>query len=92
MRALGASTSSVSGLFFTEGAVLALIAALLGFGLGELLARQIGLSIFGAAMNARLLLFPLVLVIAIAVVMCGGWLALRRARRLAPALTLREGR
>lgn len=47
MKALGAAESRIAALFVTESAALALLAALIGYGLGVFAAAAIGRSIFG---------------------------------------------
>lgn len=89
MKAIGASRAAVAALFAAEGVILGLLGAAIGFGLGALLARQIGKSVFGAPMSAHLGLFPFILVIALAVVTAGSALAIRRAASFNPAVALR---
>jgi putative ABC transport system permease protein len=89
MKAIGASRASVAALFAAEAAILALLGASMGFGLGAALAHQIGKSVFGSPMSAHLSLFPFVLVIALSVVTVGSALAIRRAASFSPTVALR---
>lgn len=89
MKALGAGNLSVAALFFTEGALLALISGVVGFAAGALLAQEIGASIFGAKITIDPVLFPVVLGIAVLVTFAGSAAAIRRAVRFDPVFALR---
>lgn len=89
MKAIGASRASVAALFAAEAAILGLLGAALGFGLGAVLAREIGKSVFGTPLAAHLGLFPFILLIALAVVTVGSAAAIRRAASFNPAIALR---
>src|SRR5438270_10780598 len=89
MKAMGASNSSVAALFMTEAGVLALLGGAAGFGIGGLLAAQIGRSIFNSTISLQPVLFPIVLAVAFLVTYGGSMASIRRAVRLDPALVLR---
>ncbi len=89
MKALGASNHSVGAFFIAEQMLLALIGGVAGYALGLGLAHVLGLGIFGIAPTVRLILFPIVLVIAGAVAMLGSLVPLERASRVDPAPVLR---
>jgi putative ABC transport system permease protein len=89
MRAVGARSGAITGLFLAESAVLALVGAATGFALGRLIARQVGLAIFNAQINFQPLLFPLVLLLAGMVVFLASIAPIRRAARSQPAIVLR---
>jgi putative ABC transport system permease protein len=89
MKALGARTSLVAWLFLAEAVLLAVLAGTVGFAAGSVLARHIGLAIFGSQISAQPVLLPLVLLIAIAVTFAGSALAIRRAVSLDPVYVLR---
>ena len=89
MRAVGARSSAIVALILAESAVLAAIGGVIGFVLGNVIARQVGLSIFNARMTVQPVLFPLVLLLACVVVFLGSLAAIRRAARSQPALVLR---
>jgi len=89
MKAMGASNSSVAALFMTEAGVLALLGGAAGFGIGGLLAAQIGRSIFNSTISLQPVLFPIVLAVAFLVTYGGSFASIRRAVRLDPALVLR---
>lgn len=89
MKALGAGNAPVAALFFTEAALLAILGGTAGFGLGALLARQIGHSIFDSQIAIQPVLFPLVLAIAVMVTFAGSAAAIRRAVKFDPVYALR---
>jgi putative ABC transport system permease protein len=89
MKALGASRSMVAVMFFFEAMLLALIAGLVGFAGGALLARQIGHSIFGSNIVVEPVLLPLILAIAVIVTFAGSAAAILRAMNFDPVYALR---
>ena len=89
MKALGAGNVSVAALFFAEAFLLALIAGVVGFAGGALLARQIGRSIFDSQIAIEPVLFPVILAIAVIVTFAGSAMAIRRAVKFDPVYALR---
>lgn len=89
MKALGASGWTISFFFMAEQILIAIVGGVIGFGLGILLARFLGQSVFGIPPALRLILLPVILVIAALVALLGSLLPLRRAARLQPAPILR---
>jgi ABC-type antimicrobial peptide transport system permease subunit len=72
-----------------EQLTLAFAGGVLGYALGILLARALGIEIFGIAPTLRWILFPIVLALAAAVALLGSLLPLGRASRFDPAPVLR---
>ncbi|HEY4682195.1 MAG TPA: ABC transporter permease [Candidatus Acidoferrales bacterium] len=89
MKALGAANRDAARLLVVEMAVVALAGGAIGYGGGILLAQAIGRSVFGAAVEPKMVLFPLVLGIAVAVAVAGSLLPVARALRTEPAAVLR---
>jgi putative ABC transport system permease protein len=89
MKALGATNVMVGGIFLAEQFVLAFTGGAIGFVLGTLLARVLGESVFGTPANLRMVLLPIVMGLATAVVLLGSVIPLRRAARFEPAPILR---
>jgi putative ABC transport system permease protein len=89
MKALGASRRAVGAFFLAEQLFLALVGGVLGYALGILLARALGIGIFGVAPALRWILLPIVLVLAAVVALLGSLLPLGRASRVDPAPVLR---
>jgi putative ABC transport system permease protein len=89
MKALGASRRAVGSFFLAEQLLLALIGGIAGYAIGLELARALGIEIFGIAPTVRLILFPIVLVLAAVVALLGSLVPLERASRVDPAPVLR---
>ena len=89
MKALGASRRAVGAFFLAEQLFLALVGGIAGFAIGLELARVLGNGIFGVAPTVRLILFPIVLVLAAVVALLGSLVPLERASRVDPAPVLR---
>jgi len=89
MKALGAGKLAVAAVFFAEAALLALFGGVIGFGIGSVLAHQIGHSIFNSQISISPVLFPVILAIAVIVTFAGSALAIRRAVTLDPVFALR---
>jgi putative ABC transport system permease protein len=89
MKALGAPNVIVGGIFLAEQLLLAVAGGAAGFVVGILLAHVLGESVFGTPGSPRLILFPIVLVIAAVVAILGSLIPLRRAANFEPAAILR---
>jgi putative ABC transport system permease protein len=89
MKALGAGRLAVASVFFAEAALLALIGGVVGFGMGTVLAHQIGHSIFNSEISISPVLLPVILAIAVIVTFAGSAAAIRRAVSLDPVFALR---
>lgn len=89
MKALGAGKFAVAAVFFAEATLMALIGGVVGFGIGTLLAHQIGHSIFNSQISISPVLFPVILAIAVIVTFAGSAMAIRRAVTLDPVFALR---
>jgi putative ABC transport system permease protein len=89
MKALGAGKLVVASIFFAEATLLALIGGALGFGVGTMLAHQIGRSIFNSDISIPPVLLPVILAIAVIVTFAGSAAAIRRAVGLDPVFALR---
>jgi putative ABC transport system permease protein len=89
MKALGASGRAVGSFFVAEQLFLAFVGGVMGYALGILLARALGIEIFGVVPTLRWILFPIVLALAAMVALLGSLLPLGRASRFDPAPVLR---
>ena len=89
MKALGAGKLAVAAIFFAEAALLALMGGFAGFGVGAVLARQIGRSIFGSQISISPVLLPVILAIAVIVTFAGSAAAIRKAVSFDPVFALR---
>jgi putative ABC transport system permease protein len=89
MKALGAGYFPLSMIFVVESVLIACIGGLAGFGIGIVLARELGRTIFGSGIAVQPVLFPVVLALAIGVTFGGSAVAIRRAVKYDPVLALR---
>jgi putative ABC transport system permease protein len=89
MKALGARNALIAALFFAEATLLALLGGCMGFLGGAWLARQIGRSIFDAAITIDPVLLPVILFIAVIVTFAGSAMAIRHAVKFDPVYALR---
>jgi putative ABC transport system permease protein len=89
MKALGAGKLIVASVFLAEAALLALLGGIVGFGIGTMLAHQIGRSIFSSDISISPVLLPVILAIAVIVTFIGSAAAIRRAVGLDPVFALR---
>ncbi len=89
MKALGAGKVAVASVFFAESALLALLGGAVGFGIGSVLAHQIGRSIFSSDISISPVLLPVILGISVIVTFAGSAAAIRRAVAMDPVFALR---
>jgi putative ABC transport system permease protein len=89
MKSLGATATIIASLFVTEASLLAIVAGLIGFALGSLIAQRIGQAIFHAGVEITPVLLPIVIFLALLVTIGGSAAAIRRALRLDPVVVLR---
>jgi len=89
MKALGAGEFTLSAIFTTECALLALAGGLAGFAAGAIVARRLGMTIFGLAITVQPVLLPIVVGIAVLVTLLGSAAAIRRAATSDPVHALR---
>ena len=89
MKALGAGKTMVAVLFFFEATLLALIAGLIGFAGGAILAHTLGRSIFGSDITIQPVLLPVILAVAVMVTFAGSAAAILRAMNFDPVYALR---
>jgi putative ABC transport system permease protein len=95
MRSMGASRRTIALLFYSEAGLLAVLAGVLGYGVGSVLAAVLGARIFAgdgpvtAAAVLNPVLLPVVLGLALLVAVAGSTPAIREALRLDPSAILR---
>ena len=89
MKSLGARDATIAALFLTEAGVLALGAGSVGFLVGALLAKRMGMIIFGSQITVQPVLLPVTLAIAILITLMGSAVSIRRAMQFDPAILLR---
>jgi putative ABC transport system permease protein len=89
MRSIGAGDLEIVSMFVGEVFLLGITGGLLGTLFGALCARGIGTRLFGAAIQPRAEIVPLVLAISVALCLVSVLVPLRRALAIAPAAALR---
>ena len=88
MKALGGPVSRIMRLFLAEAGALGILGGTIGFVVGMLLARWMGSSVFGVAISPRPIVFPLTIILTVAVALLGAF-PLRLLGRVRPAEILR---
>lgn len=88
MKAVGASNGAVTRLILAETAVVSLLGAALGAGLGSAAAQLVGHVVFGTAIAMRPMVFVLVLVLLTLTVLAASLSAVRAILGLRPAEVL----
>jgi len=88
MKALGGSVRRIMRLFLTEAGALAVAGGTLGYLAGILLARWIGMRVFGVGISPRLEVLPITIALMLGVALAGA-LPLRLLGRVRPAEILR---
>lgn len=88
MKAVGAHSRSISGLVLTEIIITAIVGGAIGYGAGFGFAQVIGHSVFGSAIEMKLMVVPIVAVLVILVSLAGSVPAIRSLLKLDPAEVL----
>ncbi len=88
MKALGARQWQIMLLFYLEAAMSGVLGGLLGCVAGWMLAKAIGLMLFGIPLSFAWVVVPCVVVIAVLIALIGTWFPARRINRLLPVEVL----
>ena len=89
MRSIGAGDFEIVAMFVGEVLLLGLVGGAAGVLLGAICARGIGTRLFGAAIDPRLEVVPIVMAISVLLCLVSVMIPLRRALGIAPAAALR---
>ena len=89
MKAIGATNFVVASIFLVEQLLLALAGGVVGYVMGLIIARELGATVFGSPAPPRLVVLPVVVVLAGVVAVAGSLIPLRRASHFQPAPILR---
>ncbi len=89
MKSIGAENRKIASLFMSEAGIIGIIGGIMGFFIGILLARFIGLSVFDSTISPDYRLLPLVTAIAIFVALIASLIPVRRAMKIRPIVVLR---
>jgi putative ABC transport system permease protein len=89
MKALGASDGKVLALLLIEVGALGIAGGIVGFAAGALLARRVGVDLFGVALNTDWRTLPAVLIAALLAAAVPALVPVSSVRRIDPARALR---
>ena len=89
MKAIGADGNQIAELFFAEAVVTGIIGGAIGILIGIVLARIVGLWVFGAIINPSF--FPVLIsgILSLAVALFGSMLPVKKAVEIEPSIILR---
>lgn len=88
MKAIGATDGAVLGVVLTEIMMTAIVGGVAGYFAGYGFAQIIGQSVFGSAIEMKVMIIPIVAILIIAVTLAGSIPAIRMLLRLRPAEVL----
>ncbi len=91
LKAIGARDRSITGVIMIEILITALIGGVSGYFLGFGFAQLIGRSVFGSAIEMKVMVIPIVAGLITLVTLAGSLPAIRMVLRLRPALVLHGG-
>ena len=91
LKAIGAKDRSITGVIMIEILITALIGGVSGYFLGFGFAQLIGRSVFGSAIEMKVMVIPIVAGLITLVTLAGSLPAIRMVLRLRPALVLHGG-
>jgi putative ABC transport system permease protein len=88
LKAIGAHDGMISRLVLTEIIITAIIGGIIGYFAGIGFAQIVGHSVFGSAIDIKLMIIPIVAILVVAVTLAGSIPAVRMVLRLEPAEVL----
>lgn len=89
MKAIGADGTQIAQLFFAEAVVTGVIGGAIGIAVGAVLARIVGLWVFGVVINPSLLSVSISGILSAGVALLGSMLPVKRAAEIEPSIILR---
>ncbi len=89
MKAIGADGNQIAQLFFAEAAVTGIIGGAIGILIGIVLARIVGLWVFGAIINPSLFSVLISGILSLTVALLGSMLPVKKAVEIEPSVILR---
>lgn len=89
MKAIGADDTQIAQLFFAEAVVIGITGGAIGIVIGAVLARIVGLWVFGAVISPSLLSVSISWILAAGVALLGSMLPVKRAAEIEPSIILR---
>ncbi len=89
MKAIGADENQIAELFFAEAAVTGIIGGAIGILIGIVLARIVGLWVFGAIINPSLFSVLISGILSVGIALLGSMLPVKKAVEIEPSVILR---
>ncbi len=89
-KSLGATDAHVATIFLSEAFVIALIGGVVGYLVGNLLARRLAVATFGAPAGTHWVIFPAAVGLALVVTLVGCSVPLAKGLKMSPAIVLRD--
>ncbi len=89
MKAIGADGNQIAQLFFAEAAVTGIIGGAIGILIGIVLARIVGMWVFGAIINPSLFSVLISGILSLTVALLGSMLPVKKAVEIEPSVILR---
>ena len=89
MKAIGADSIQISQLFFAESIVIGILGGIIGIPIGLVLARLVGLWVFGAVIAYSM--YPVIIsgILSVGIAILGGMLPVKKAVEIEPSIILR---
>ena len=89
MKAIGSDGNQIAQLFFAEAAVTGIIGGAIGILIGIVLARIVGLWVFGAIINPSLFSVLISGILSVGIALLGSMLPVKKAVEIEPSIILR---
>ncbi len=89
MKAIGADGNQIAQLFFAEAAVIGIIGGAIGILIGAILARMVGLWVFGTIISPSLFSVLISGILSVGVALLGSMLPVKKAVEIEPSVILR---
>ncbi|MCZ7383524.1 MAG: ABC transporter permease [Candidatus Methanoperedens sp.] len=89
MKAIGADGNQIAQLFFAEAAVTGIIGGAIGILIGIVLARIVGMWVFGAIINPSLFSVSISGMLSVGIALLGSMLPVKKAVEIEPSIILR---
>lgn len=89
MKSIGADGAQISGLFFAEALVIGIAGGAIGILIGSVLAKLVGMWVFGVSISPSLLAALISGILSVVVALLGSMLPVKRAVEIEPSIILR---
>ncbi|MCZ7400439.1 MAG: FtsX-like permease family protein [Candidatus Methanoperedens sp.] len=89
MKSIGADGAQISGLFFAEALVIGVAGGAIGILIGAVLAKLVGMWVFGVSISPSLLAALISGILSVVVALLGSMMPVKRAVEIEPSIILR---